>query len=62
MKIIVFKKDMQARIQAMNDGDDSEKRNEQSQGPKVRLKTNYLFLKCLFFKFVSLNLNQNILK
>ena len=24
MKIIVFKKDMQARIQAMNDGDDSE--------------------------------------
>jgi len=46
---------MQARIQAMNDGDDSEKRNEQSQGPKVRLKTKYIFKMFIFlicfFKF-----------
>jgi len=38
---------MQARIQA-NNYDDSEKRNEPSQGPKVRLKTKYIFKMFIF--------------
>ncbi len=48
MKITVFKKDMQARIRALNSVDDSEKRNEQSQGPKVRLKSKYIFKMFIF--------------